>query len=294
MGSKPGSNYFEWAKAELEHRGRQRARVADPQTLAAVDATGRDTGTDDTGAMRGVQKTVFISYRRELAAPWARAIFQDLRQHGFDVFFDFKNIASGGYEEVIFENIKAKAHFLVLLTPNSLDRCRNTKDLFRREIEAALQSKRNVIPVMLDGFDFRTPEVDAQLNAASLGPLRGYNALSVYAEYFEAAMDRLRNEFLNVPLQLVLHPLSPSSERLAKEEQTEAAGAPAVTKKELRDAAQPRYTFTIKVRYQDDLERVEGTRADEKNGPGTLTVYDGDAVVARYDRIDRWSQQRIP
>lgn len=223
---------------------------------------------------------------------WAQAIFQDLNGNGFDVFFDFQNIASGGFEQVIFENIPARAHFVVLLTPNALERCRNPEDLFRREIEKALATQRNIVPVMLEGFDFGAPEVEAQLTESLLSPLKQYNGLKVHAEYLQAAMDRLRNQFLNIPLNLVLHPLSPSGERLVKEEQTAASKAPEITEKELRSAAQPRYTFTIKVPYQDNLERVDGTLAEEKHGPGTLVVYDGDSVVARYDSVQRWSRQQ--
>src|ERR1035438_7361147 len=50
-----------------------------------------------------IEKTVFISYRR-IAVSWAQSIFQDLTQHGYDVFFDFQGIASGSFEEVILEN----------------------------------------------------------------------------------------------------------------------------------------------------------------------------------------------
>ncbi len=69
-----------------------------------------------------IEKTVFLSYRRTNAA-WALAIFQQLTHHGYDVFFDFTGIASGDFERVIIENIKARAHFLVVLTPSALERC---------------------------------------------------------------------------------------------------------------------------------------------------------------------------
>jgi hypothetical protein len=54
---------------------------------------------------------------RRTKVPWALAIFQDLTQHGYDMFFDFQGIASGDFEHVILENIRARAHFLVLLAP---------------------------------------------------------------------------------------------------------------------------------------------------------------------------------
>ena len=50
--------------------------------------------------------------------------------------------ASGDFERVILENITARAHFLVLLTPSALERCDDPSDLFRREIETALDSQR--------------------------------------------------------------------------------------------------------------------------------------------------------
>src|SRR5262245_65567136 len=90
-------------------------------------------------AMARIEKTVFISYRRA-DEPWALAIFGDLTRNGYDVFVDYNGIASGDFETVIFENIRARAHFLVLLTPTALERCADPKDLMRREIEAALDS----------------------------------------------------------------------------------------------------------------------------------------------------------
>jgi len=237
-----------------------------------------------------IEKTVFISYRR-IAVSWAQSIFQDLTQHGYDVFFDFHGIASGAFEEVILENIKARAHFLVLLTPSALERCSDPADLFRREIETAIAWQRNIVPIMLEGFDFGAPEIDSQLGDA-LAALKRYNGLPVYAAYFPEAMLRLRDKYLNVPLNTVLHPVSRSAAQAAKDEQAAAANAPAATERELREAARERYLFTVKIAYQDELERVEGTHAEEPYGPGSLIIYDGDSVVARYSSADRWSRQQ--
>src|SRR5436309_1617242 len=106
--------------------------------------------------MERIEKTVFLSYRRT-NIPWALAIFQNLTHCGYDVFFDYEGIATGDFERVILENIKARAHFLVLLTPSALEHCHNPSDWFRREIETALASERNTVPLMLEGFSFTTP-----------------------------------------------------------------------------------------------------------------------------------------
>jgi TIR domain len=237
-----------------------------------------------------IEKTVFISYRRTAVA-WARSIFQDLTHDGFDVFFDFNNIASGSFEEVILENIKARAHFLVLLTPTALDRCIEPGDLFRREIETAIESRRNIVPIFLDGFGFGSSKVD-QLLGESLAPLKRYNGLPVPPEYFPEAMKRLREKYLNLPLSVVSHPASSLAEAAAREEQAAASNAPPVTEKDLRDAALSRYVFTVKLPYEDAVKRSEGTRAEEPYGPGSLIVYDGDLVIARYNEVERWSRQR--
>jgi hypothetical protein len=94
---------------------------------------------------------------------WALLIFRDLTQHGYDVFFDYTGIGSGDFERVIIENIIARAQFLVLLTPTALDRCDDPADLLRREIETALANQRNIVPLMLEGFDFGTPKIASQL-----------------------------------------------------------------------------------------------------------------------------------
>jgi hypothetical protein len=77
------------------------------------------------------------------------AVFQDLKHNGYDVFFDFQGIASGDFERVILEYIRARAHFLVLLTPSALEPCGDRGDWLRREIETALETRRNIVPLML-------------------------------------------------------------------------------------------------------------------------------------------------
>src|SRR5262245_39309055 len=181
--------------------------------------------------MARIEKTVFISYRRT-NVPWALAIYQHLTQHGFDVFFDYQSVASGDFEQVILESIKARAHFIVLLTPSALQRCGDPGDWLRREIETALATQRNIVPVMLEGFDFATPVLGKHLTDKLAG-LKSYNALRVPAEYFDEAMVRLRDKYLNVPLDAVLHPLSVTVRQAVKTQQAAANGAPIVKEKEL-------------------------------------------------------------
>jgi tetratricopeptide (TPR) repeat protein len=181
--------------------------------------------------MDRIEKTVFLSYRRT-NIPWALAIFQNLTQFGYDVFFDYNGIASGDFERIILGNITARAHFLVLLTPSALERCGDPEDWLRREIETALESQRNIVPIMLESFDFAAPGIVNQLTGKMAG-LRNYNGLRVPPDYFDAGMERLRTKFLNIPLTAVLHRASASAVQAADEQKALAIAAPAVQETEL-------------------------------------------------------------
>jgi tetratricopeptide (TPR) repeat protein len=237
--------------------------------------------------MERIEKTVFISYRRT-NVPWALAIFQNLQSNGFDVFFDYNGIASGDFEQVILGNIAARAHFLVILTPSALERCADPKDWLRREIEAALGYKRNIVPLILEGFSF-----DAKTNQLSgpLADLRHYNGLSVPAEYFLEAMDRLRDRFLNVPLTAVLHPYSHAGQLAVAEQKAAAEAAPPVPAEELtaQQWAERGYVSTTadeKIRFYSEAIRLDPNFAYAFNNRGTARSDKGDlqGAISDYDK----------
>ena len=181
--------------------------------------------------MGKIEKTIFISYRRT-NMPWALAIYQNLTAHGYDVFFDYESIASGDFEQVILGNIRARAHFLVVLTPSALERCDNPNDWLRREIETALEEKRNIVPIFLEGFDFGSPSISKHLTG-KLENLKKYNGQNVPAGFFDEAMEKIRARFLNVSLDAVLHPVSESIQKQVRQQQVSADEVTKVKEKEL-------------------------------------------------------------
>jgi hypothetical protein len=209
--------------------------------------------------MGRIEKTVFVSYRRT-DEPWGLAIFQHLTQHGYDVFIDYEGIGSGNFGTIILENIRARAHFLVLLTPTALKRCGDPKDWMRREIEAALDSQRNIVPLMLEGFDFSTPAIANQLTGR-LAALKEKNALEIpRARFFLSEMERLRNSFLNVPVDAVLHPASDSAQQVAKEQKDKATGA-----------------LVVENRKGEDAQSAEGQQIQNQRGK-------------QVERVPRWKE----
>jgi len=182
--------------------------------------------------MKRIEKTVFISYRR--ANFWtALAIYQDLHKNGYDVFFDYKSIPSGDFAQMITENIKYRAHFIVVLSPSALERCCEPDDWLRREIGTAVDHQRNIIPLMMEGFDFGSPATENALTG-KLAQLKKYQAMSIPAEYFEDAMRKLRSDrFLNRPIEFVAHPASDVTRQITEEQQKAANEATLVNKEQL-------------------------------------------------------------
>src|SRR5262245_58281779 len=170
--------------------------------------------------MADPQLTVFLSYRRNVSAFIARAVFQDLRQHGYDVFMDVESIDSGQFDTIILNQIAARGHFLVILTPGALDRCHEPDDWLRREIEYAVELGRNIVPILVKAFRF-----DDAARAHLAGPLHDlprYNGLQLFDAYFTEAMERLRTRFLREPAQGVITPAPPQDAPVVEQKIAEA------------------------------------------------------------------------
>ena len=66
-------------------------------------------------------------------------------------------LRSGKFNEQLFGVIDNCKDFLVVLPPNALERCVNEDDWVRLEVCRAMANKKNIVPVMLSGFDWPNP-----------------------------------------------------------------------------------------------------------------------------------------
>lgn len=145
--------------------------------------------------MRPVQ--VFISYRRDDAAGYARAIGDELAKHfGADrVFIDVDDIGAGvDFSDVIERKVGAARVLLVLIgrrwqgeRESAAPRLHDSADLVRREVGAGLASGARVIPVLLDGTAMPTEQ---QL-PDELRALAGRNAIEIGNSRYASDIVRL-------------------------------------------------------------------------------------------------------
>ena len=143
---------------------------------------------------------IFISYRRDDAAGYARAVYDELaRCFGAGrVFIDVDDINAGQpFSEVIQRSVGESAVLLALIgkrwhgpRDGAAPRISEAGDLVRQEVAAALAKGIRVIPVLLDGAAMPEP---AQL-PPELSPLAGRNALELDNSRFAADMAHLVRE----------------------------------------------------------------------------------------------------
>jgi hypothetical protein len=128
---------------------------------------------------------IFISYRRENGDQIARAIYDRLKDQGYNVYLDVETLHSGAFNERLYAVIDESRDVLVILSPNSLDRCVNDNDWVRLEVAHALQGQKNLIPIIMRDFDF-----PAEL-PTDIAALRYQNGIQASAEFFDAFMEKL-------------------------------------------------------------------------------------------------------
>jgi formylglycine-generating enzyme required for sulfatase activity len=143
------------------------------------------------------QKTVFISYRRAISKHLARSIYQDLKMNGWDVFLDVNTIDSGDFDRIILNQIGARAHFILLISPGSLERCTNSGDWVLLELQEAVRLERNIVPIIEEGTDFLHEM--SYLPSDVRAVVSKKNPLPLTHFFFDAALEMLRTRFLKTP-----------------------------------------------------------------------------------------------
>jgi hypothetical protein len=152
-------------------------------------------------------ESVFISYRRQTSKYPALLVYKALRQFGYDVFIDYESIDSGKFAVEILHQIASRSHFVVILSPDCLNRTTNPEDWLRKEIEYAIHTGRNIVPLLFDGFSFATAK---KYLTGDLSTLDEFNGLSIPDGYFDDAMRKLKDRFLKQAAQGALKPAPPS------------------------------------------------------------------------------------
>jgi TIR domain-containing protein/PAP2 superfamily protein len=137
------------------------------------------------------KKTTFISYRRETGSIMARIVQSELKKRGHLSFLDVDDLGPKQFGERLLREIESVPNFVVVLSPGSMDRCQQQDDWLRREISHAITTHRNIVPLMVDEFQYPPKKKIPD----ELEELLHHNGVNYSHEYFAATFDKL-SDFL--------------------------------------------------------------------------------------------------
>lgn len=136
------------------------------------------------------QFDIFISYKRKSLA-LANNLYYRLITRGYSVFFDLEEMRRDNFEPQLLRYIENAKDIFVVLEEGSLDGSKNddweTNDWFCHEVSFALEKNKNIIPILLGGYQMPNEE-DLPLK---LRPLTKKNSPEFSVSFFDDYLNRL-------------------------------------------------------------------------------------------------------
>lgn len=142
-----------------------------------------------------INTDIFISYRRVGGLGCARQLMLQLRILGYqNIFFDFDSLRDGKFNTQILDAIYSCNDFLLLLSPDAMDRCGEKGDWVAREIRTAIKYDKKIIPITI-GDNFSWPSGFPK----DMEPIKDIQFHKLLMdEYFPDSMNRLANRLITV------------------------------------------------------------------------------------------------
>ena len=110
---------------------------------------------------------IFISYRHEGGAQYARILQLMLEQRGYKSFLDYEELTDGIFGDHIKAALREAPIFMPVLSRGSMARCVNEDDWVRQEILMAIELGKHIVPVNPDNtFDGYPEDVPKEIKIA--------------------------------------------------------------------------------------------------------------------------------
>lgn len=139
--------------------------------------------------MEQTKYDVFISYKRK-SLPTANNLYYRLTTRGYSTFFDLEEMGRDNFNVQLLNYIEKSKDVFVILEEGSLDACKKEDwetDWFCHEIAYALEKKKNIIPILVGGYQMPPQEFFPD----KLKELSMKNAPVFNFSFFEAYLDKL-------------------------------------------------------------------------------------------------------
>lgn len=122
----------------------------------------------------------FISYRRAGGANIAARVYDFLKLKGYNPFYDMTGMEAGRFDEQLKMRLIQVENFVLILSPEALDRCSSEDDWVRMEISTAIEYNLNIIVLQDDEFVYPTKLPD-EIKTIPMYQAVNYNMVSLSA-----------------------------------------------------------------------------------------------------------------
>lgn len=133
---------------------------------------------------------IFISYKRKSLAT-ANNLYYRLTTRGYSVFFDLEEMRRDNFDVQLLKHIDEAKDVFVLLENGSLDACKTPTwkedDWFCREVAYSLEKGKNIIPLLLNGYEMPSPKS----LPSELQDLTKKDAPAFSFSFFDSYLDKL-------------------------------------------------------------------------------------------------------
>ena len=136
---------------------------------------------------------IFISYRRSGGEDAAKLLAEKLRNDKYNVSFDQDNLGNGDFDKQLLKRIEECEDFILICDANVFDRILDNKDgedWLRVELAKALELDKNIIPVMLSGFNAFPKDLPSDIEK-----VRFKNGPQYSIAYYDTFYERLKQFF---------------------------------------------------------------------------------------------------
>lgn len=143
---------------------------------------------------------VFISYRREGGFETAKHLFDLLSRDGYRVSFDLDTLRNGDFNTELLNRIGECDNFILICDAHVFDRTLDPfvsveHDWLRIELAEALKMNKNIIPIMLNGFNSFPDNLPEDVAG-----VKYKNGPQYDQAYFDAFYERLKHFFVGSDL----------------------------------------------------------------------------------------------